>query len=172
MKSIDGHRERKPRRFQFTLRHLLVGTALAGLLLALVARQAIDYHRSTSAADAIAELGGSVSWNPEFAENVIKHQTISRITDVHFTNPRLNADQWQSLAVIPHRFGLQIDGQTFTDDAMSQLVDIPRLAYVTLNNSRVTESGVIAFQRKRPDVTVMFGYPHDPNFNVYPAENK
>jgi hypothetical protein len=162
----------QPRRFQFSLKRLLIGTGLAGLLLALASRQAMDYHRSTSSAESIAKLGGSVSWNPEIAENVIKFQTISRITDVRFTNPRLDAVEWQSLSAIPHRFGLQIDGQTFTDDALIHLVGIPRLEYVTLDNTRVTEAGVIEFQRQRPDVTIMFGYPHDSNFNVYPAVNQ
>jgi hypothetical protein len=162
----------QPRRFQFTLKRLLIGTVLAGLFLAFVSRQAIDYHRSTSSAETIAKLGGSVSWNPEIAENIIKFQTISRITDVHFTNPRFGAVEWQSLSAIPHRFGLQINGQTFTDDSLTHLVGIPRLYYVTLDNTQVTESGVFEFQRQRPDVTIMFGYPHDPNFNVYPAANE
>jgi hypothetical protein len=158
--------------FQFTLRQLLIGSAVAGLLLALVGRQAIDYRRSSAAAKGIAKLGGSVSWNPEIAENLFRDQTVARITDVHFTNPRLNADQWHSLSAIPHRFGLQIDGQTFTDDSMAQLVGIPLLSCVTLSNTRVTASGVIEFQRKRGDVSVMFGYPHDPDFKTYPAANE
>ena len=163
---------REPRRFQFTLRRLLVVTAVTGCLLALVTQRVVEYRRATSSARVITRLGGSVSWNPELFENLIRDQTISRITDVHFSNPTLDAEQWKALSRIPHHFGLQIDGLTFTADSMRELAGIAHLDYVVLNNTMVDESAVVAFQKQRPDVAVMFGYPGEPHFKEFPASQR
>jgi hypothetical protein len=163
---------RPNRRFQFSLRRLLIFTAIAGVLLAIIMHQVSVYRRSTNAAAAIMQLGGSVSWNPELVENLVKDQTISRITDVHFTNPKLDAQQWQTLSRLPLHFGLQIDGQTFANESLLHLVGITHLDYVVLGKTSVDEDGVIEFQRQRPDVIVMFGYPEDSDFKEFPARSE
>lgn len=156
------------RRFQFTLRQLLVFTGLAGLLLAVVSREGVRYRQSTTAPASIGKLGGSVSSNPEIAENIIRDQTLSSITDVHFTNPRLNAEEWRTLSTLPHRFGVHIEAVTFTDDTIAHLVEIERLDYLVLKDTKVAEAAIIDFQRQRPDMTVMIGYPGDADFREYP----
>jgi hypothetical protein len=146
----------------------VVFTALAGLFIAIISREGTRYHQSAMAADLIRKLGGSVHWNREIHENIIRDQTLSRITDVFFTNPRLDAKKWQSLSQLPLRFGLQIDGPSFTDDTITYLVGIKRLEYVVLSNTKVSEDAILGFQRQRPDVFVMIGYPGEPSFRQYP----
>jgi hypothetical protein len=151
------------------LRKLLLATAVIALLLAVFTHRVVEYRRSIASADAITELGGTVSWNPELLENLIKDQTVARITDVHFTNPQLNAEQWHALAGLPHHFGLQIDGPTFTQASLAALVDATHLDYLVLFNTSLTETDIAEFQLKRADVDVMFGYPGDVNFREFRA---
>ncbi|MEZ6103144.1 MAG: hypothetical protein R3E01_29730 [Pirellulaceae bacterium] len=126
---------RKPDRFQFTLRKLLPATVAIARLLAVFTHRVLEYRRSIASADAITELGETVSWNPELLENLIKDQTVARITDVHFSNPQLSAEQWYALARLLHLFGLQIDGPTFTQAALAALVDAMHLEYLVLFNT-------------------------------------
>ena len=65
------------RRIQFTLRRMLVATAIVAILLAIFAKRTIDYRQSVACADAIAKVGGSVHWNPEVVETLIRDQTVA-----------------------------------------------------------------------------------------------
>lgn len=157
------------RRFQFSLRRLLVFTGVSGLLLALVSREAAIYRQSTTAARSIVGLSGSVSWNDEMYENVLHDRTLFRITDVHFTNPLLAADEWQLLDELPHTFGLQVEGAVVTDATLKHLVGVEQLDYLVLYNTKVSEDAIAAFQQARPKVTVMIGYPGDADFREFRA---
>ena len=95
--------------------------------------------------------------------------TLTRISDVRFDNPVFDAADWRVLSQLPHRFGLQVSGASFTDSSMSFLVPASRLDYVVLHDTNVGEHAVHEFQRRRPDVTVMIGYPGDATFREYPS---
>ena len=139
--------EPKNRRFQLTLRQLLLATAVVGLLCAFATHQLVQYRHSRSVAWSVAKLGGSVSWRGP------------RISDVRFLDPRLDADGWQELSKIPYGFCLQVDGRTFTSQTMNELVRIKHLEYLVLHNTRVQEQDVIDFQQQRPDVRVTLDVP-------------
>lgn len=81
------------KRFQFTLGRLLFATTIIALLLALFGKSVMDYRQSVAIAQSIQELGGSVSWNPELHENLLRYRTVFAITDVHFSNTEIGAKQ-------------------------------------------------------------------------------
>lgn len=137
---------RKPR-LQFTLRRLFLTIAVAGLLLAVTARQIIEYRQSRMVAVAVADLGGSVRWQG------------SRIRDVRFQNPQLSVDQWHTLSNIPYRFTLDVDGKSFTAKTMHDIVEIENLEYLVLHNTSLMQNDVVKFQKQRPDVGVMIDIP-------------
>lgn len=83
----------------------------------------------------------------------------TRISDVRFLNPKLDADGWWELSSIPYGFCLQVDGKTFTSETMKDLVSIEHLEYLVLHNTSVTERSVVEFQQRRPDVGVMLDLP-------------
>ena len=55
---------------------------------------------------------------------------------------------------------------------MTDLVGITHLDYLVLDNTSVDEGGVIEFQKQRPDVYVMFGYPGDEQFKEFPSKSE
>lgn len=157
------------RRIQFTLRRLLFATAIVAILLAIFAKRTIDYRQSLACADLIAKHGGRVDWNPEVVETMFRDQTVARITDVRFTDPRINPKDWTRVLNLPLRFGLHIDGKTFTDESLDGLVDVRRLSYLVLTKAAIDEDDVRRFQIERPDVDVMFGYPGGDNYRLFPG---
>ena len=160
------------KRIQFTIWRMLLMTAIVAVLLAVFSKQTINYRQSIACAAAIAKLGGTVSWNPEILENLVRDQTIARITDVHFRDPKLNAEDWKQLVKLPLRFGLQVVGPSFTAESLNALVGCRNLHYVVFWNESVSDQDVVTFQALRPDVEVMFGYPGDQAYrNFPPREN-
>lgn len=156
-------------RIRFTLRRMLFATAIVAVLLALIATRTIDYRQSLACADVIAKNGGRVDWNPEVVETLFRDQTVARITDVRFTDPRINAKDWTQVLNLPLRFGLHVDGKTFTDESLDALVNVRRLTYLVLTKTTIDDGDIIRFQAKRPDVDVMFGYPGDADFRQFPG---
>jgi hypothetical protein len=114
----------------------------------------------------IQDLGGRVSWNPkmEIIETIVRDKALSRITDVHFTNPSFPDEKWLILKGLPQRFGLQVEGLQFTDASLEYLKDVKLLNYLVLNETSVTDQGVADLIKSLPHITVVYGYPGDPNF--------
>jgi hypothetical protein len=156
------------KRFQFTVRRLLFATAIIALLLALFTKSVMDYRQSATIARSIEELGGSVSWNPELHENLLRYRTVAAITDVHFSNTEIGAKQCKALSLIPNRFGLQLDGKPVTEELLGQLSGVSGMWYLVIKNASVDEADIAKFQNIRPDVEVMIGYPGDPNYRAFP----
>lgn len=154
---------------RFTLRRILIATAIVAVLLAIFAKRIIDYRRSLACADLIVRSVGRVDWSPEVMETLFRDLTTARITDVSFTDPRLKVDDWTQNLNLPLRFGLHIDGKTFPDESLDALVDVRQLKFLVLTNTMFDEGDVIWFQAERPDVDVMFGYPGDDNFRQFPG---
>jgi len=130
-------------------------------------RSEFSRHRQAQyAAFEIQNLGGRVSWNPkmEIIETIVRDKALSRITDVHFTNPSFPDEKWLILRELPQRFGLQVEGLQFTDASLEYLKDVKLLNYLVLNKTGVTGQGVADLIKSLPHITVMYGYPGDPNF--------
>jgi hypothetical protein len=132
------------------------------------------HQQARYAALEIKNLGGSVSWNPkmEILETIFRDKALSRITDVHFTNPSFPDENWLVLKELPQRFGLQVAGPQFTDASLEYLKDVKLLSYLVLDKTSVTDQGVAGLVRSLPHITVMYGYPRDPNFRQIRAHGK
>jgi len=124
------------------------------------------HRQAKQAAYEIQNLGGYVSWNPkmEIIETIIRDRALSRITDVHFANPSFPDENWLVLKLLPQRFGLHVEGPQFTDASLEYLKDVKLLNYLVLNKTSVTNQGVNDLIQSLPHITVMYGYPGDPNF--------
>ena len=154
----------KRTRFQFKLRSLLIAMVVVGLIGAYVARESVRHRQAQSVAREIAALGGSVSWNQEVFENILHDRALTRITDVHFTNPSFPSHRWLALQRLPQSFGLQVRGAEFDDESLPYLKQIPQLKYVVLKNTTVTDQALAELKKARPELTIMIGYPEDPDF--------
>ena len=75
----------------------------------------------------VAKLGGTVHWNPEVHETILRDMALTRITDVRFASPRFPDDGLLELRNLPQRFGLQVSGPQFTDASLEYLKEIPNL---------------------------------------------
>jgi hypothetical protein len=155
---------KSPRKFQFSLRTMLFVTTLASVVLGVTWKEIDRHRRAMRAAGEISTLGGSVHWNPEVYETLYYDQALTRITDVHFSNPSFPLERWLVLQELPQRFGLQVEGPEFGDASLKYLKHVPNLKYLVLTNTSVSEAGVFDLKRALPDVSVMYGYPGDPGF--------
>jgi hypothetical protein len=97
------------------------------------------HQQAKRAANLIQDLGGHVSWNPEIIETIIRDGALSRITDVHFTNPAFPNEKWQVLNELPQHFGLQISGPQVTDASLEVLKEVKLLKYLVLSDTSVTD---------------------------------
>jgi hypothetical protein len=115
-----------------------------------------------------------VSWNPkmEILETIMRDKALSRITDVHFNNPAFPDEDWLVLMELPQRFGLQVSGPGFTDKSLVYLKEVKHMNYLVLKNTSVTDQGVADLQKSLPHLTIMYGYPHDPNYRVILGKSK
>ena len=154
------------RRFRFSLRAFLAFVTIAALVLAVVAHEAYRHATAASVAREIVNLGGTVHWNPEVYETILRDMALTRITDVHIENPNFPDEGLLELKKLPQRFGLQVRGPQFTDKSLKYLREIPNLKYLVVSNTSTTDKGLSALKRAMPHLTIMHGYPGDPGYRV------
>jgi hypothetical protein len=165
---VSGSELPSRRRFRFSLRTLLIATTIAALVVGIATKEIVRHLRATNVAAKVRGLGGTVHWNSEILETLLRDQALTRITDVHFTNPSFPSEQWVVLKDLPQRFGLQVEGKRFTDDCLDHLKEVSKLRYLVLNETGVTDAGVAQLKRNMPNLHIMFGYPGDSNFREIP----
>ena len=137
----------KQPRFQFSIRYLLLATALLAFLVAVSIRPISEYRASRTMANTVKSLGGNVWWRGP------------RISDVRFQNPKLNADQWQELSKMPFGFCLDISGKTITANTLHDVSEIKPLENLVLHNTSVNVQDIERFKRNRPDIGVTIDIP-------------
>ena len=155
-------------RMRFGLKRFLLFCTCVSLVLVIVSQDTRRHWRAQKAAWRIADLGGSVHWNPELHETVLRDWALTRITDVTFNNTDLTNEHREALAALPQRFGLHVHGSEFGDLSLGALKSLPNLRYLVLNDTSVTDQGVSELKSAVPGVTVMYGYPGDPEFRQIP----
>ncbi len=171
----DLHPRSKRRRRLILLAVVLLCTAtcayLALRLRGPMGRELSRHSQAKDAAWAIEGLGGRVYWNPktEIFETLYYDKALSRITDVHFINPTFPDARWLVLKEIPQRFGLDVEGGRFTDASLEYLKQVPLLEHLALNNTAVTEEGIVALQAALPHLSVTCGYLGQPGCRQFPA---
>lgn len=161
-KEINSHTLTK-KRFWFKLFAILISCVIIILFLLLykpVRREISRHQQALYAAEQIQFLGGKVFWNPkmEILETIVYDKALSRITDVHFTNPTFPDDNWLVLNKLPQRFGLQVSGLGFTDNSLSYLKEVPNMNYIVLRNTSVTEQGIDDIKKSLPNLDVLGDY--------------
>lgn len=154
--------------FQFSVKRLLLITTVVALLLAMLGKSIMDYQRSIAASRLIQDVGGTASWNPEFFENLYRYQTVAAITGVRFPDSPLTEERIKAISQIPYRFGLHLQAQSLTCESFMSLTEVQQMFHLVLSNTSLTEDDVLRFQSVRPDVEVMFGYPHESGFQLFP----
>ena len=166
MDSAELRNLNSQRRFTFSLRTFLVFVAIAALVLAVVARETYRHATAASVAREIVRFGGTVHWNSEVYETILRDMALTRITDVHISNPNFPDEELLQLKKLPQRFGLQVSGPQFTDTSLEYLRDVPNLKYLVVSNTSTTDEGLKALRREMPHLTIMLGYPGDPGYRV------
>ena len=164
--TTEDRLKRRPKKFVLIFLCSIVCILLLLLFLRPLQSEISRHRQARQVAFEIQNLGGRVSWNPkvEIIETIVRDKALSRITDVHFTNPSFPDENWLVLKLLPQRFGLQVEGPQFTDASLEYLKDVKLLNYLVLNKTSVTDRGVADLIQSLPHITVMYGYPGDPNF--------
>ena len=166
MKKIDSPPTQGGRKKHLRGRLIAAFVCVALFLMSakLLYREMSRHEQARNAAFSIQALGGRLFWNPktEIIETLVRDKALSRITDVHFTNPSFADENWMVLKQIPQRFGLQVEGLQFTDASLACLKDIELLDYLVLHGTGVTDEGVENLIKALPHITVMYGYPGEP----------
>ena len=137
----------KQKRIQFSLRYLLLGTAVLAFLVVIGMRPTEEYMQSKSMAGTVARLGGNVWWRG------------LRISDVRFQNPILSADEWQELSEMPYEFCLDIGGRTITSNTLDDISVIEPLQNLVLHNTSLKIQDIERLKRQRPDISVVIDVP-------------
>jgi hypothetical protein len=78
---------------------------MAGLFLAVAARETYRHATAVGVASEIKSLGGTVYWNPEVHETIIRDLALTRITDVCISNPNFPDKGFLYVETVEHGLG-------------------------------------------------------------------
>jgi hypothetical protein len=147
--ALSTARNRRRSRFQFTLRHVVAGVAVAAISISLLASRVHTARREARAVAAVRELGGSVSggtgvddWFP-WLLRLFGVEHLGAVDDVHLIErPSLRESDVAVVAQFTHLRRLVFCKSRVTDDALAHLETLTDLEYLDLDSTRVTDAGL------------------------------
>ena len=71
---------------------------------------------------------------------MLLRQTVTAITDVHFSNTEVGAKQCKALSLLPK--SVRLDGQPVTEELLGQLSALSGMWYLVIKNVRVDEADI------------------------------
>ena len=141
--------KRRRRWLRFSLRTMLIGTALVGVVLGLHLR---SVRRQRFVKARIHELGGSYfcEWGlpisedivPNWLERVLGEDHFQTVNHVNLSSTGVSDDQLKFLDDLPYLETLYLeDGTTVTDDGLRHLIEIASLRNLYLPDT-ITDEGL------------------------------
>ena len=170
--------KRKRRWFQFSLRSLLIFTAIAAVACGWLGRKIEQKRREHEAAEAIRKLGGVVNYNYQrgagprpswrlsgepsgsaWLRKLLGENFFSEIEFVGLaprpetTDAALNA-AFESLKGMPRLQFLYLAGTKIIDDRLENLNPLTQLQGLELHKTKVSEAGIEKLQKALPNCKI------------------
>jgi hypothetical protein len=139
------------RRFQYSLRSLLLLTLLLSIGMSWIATAMQRAKRQREVARAIEKLGGRVWWDFAF-----RHETgfLSEVTYVDFVGEHVTDEALQSLNELPHLARLNLNNSDITDTQLRYVKGLTRLRWLELLAPRVTDEAAKDVQQALPNCQI------------------
>jgi hypothetical protein len=143
--------KQKRRRYQFSLKTLLVGLTLLCLGPGgYVAYEQNKARRQKGAVDSIEELGGvvdygrNVSARSAMLRQILGDDSFGGVESIDFWNPsRVTDAELKHLAGLKRLTTLHLDNSQVTDAGLEKLAGLKCLSVLYLNNTQVTDAGLV-----------------------------
>lgn len=132
------------RRFQFTLRTLLVVVAVGGVLGGWVGSGLREQWRQQAAAGELEKVGGVCWWDgrPQWLEKVLGRYCFQSVISVRFKSTQVTDAGLEHLQGLGQLEVLYLDGTKITDAGLAHLSGLSQLAHLALDNTKVTDAGL------------------------------
>ncbi|MGO9114084.1 MAG: hypothetical protein ACLP9L_33125 [Thermoguttaceae bacterium] len=139
------------RRFQYSLRSLLLLTLLVSIGMSWIATTMQRAKRQREVARAIEKLGGRVWW--DFAS---RHEAsfLSEVIYVDFSGEKVEDEALQSLNQLTHLARLNLNNSEITDSQLRHLKGLAQLRWLELEAPRVTDEAVKELRRALPNCQI------------------
>ena len=153
----EANAKPRRRRFQFSLRSLLIlVTLVAGLLVAW--RVYVEpYRRQREAMKLIEELGGQYKTearSPAWMRRWVEAGNFQDVTAVSLGGPKVSDADLAHLTELTSLQTLYLYKTEVSDAGLAHLKSLTKLKYLNLAHTRVTDAGVEALQRALPNCAI------------------
>jgi hypothetical protein len=141
--AIEAVPNRERRRFQFSLRTLLVLVTLASILLALcVAYYVAPYRRQARAAVHFSRLGGKVRTEPAAPVWLAQLLGAKNVYQVDLAETQIRDSDLEQLEKFEHLGGLSLRKTKVTDSGIQHLKGLTNLLALDLSDTHTTDAGL------------------------------
>jgi len=139
------------RRFQYSLRSLLLLTLLVSVGMSWIATAMKRAKRQREVARAIEKLGGRVWW-----DLASRHETgfLSEVIYVDLSGEQVKDEALENLGELPHMARLNLNNSDVTDSQLRHLKKLAQLRWLELEAPRVTDEAVQKLQRELPNCQI------------------
>lgn len=145
------------RRFQFSIRSLLLLMLLTSLVLSWVAVKRQETKRQQAVAEVISKLGGTVLWDVWDGSESHPTRIFSEVNCVDFRSGTHVADAaLERLKEFPALTELGFTGSDISDAQLEYLEKLPRLREVIITSTKVTPAGVERLQQALPHCRIIY----------------
>jgi len=156
----------KPRRFQFSLRSLLIFTVLCGIMSAGVAKRIERKRRELDAVMAIRKVGGSVRYDyqsdkaaappgPKWLRNMLGENIFSEVDSVDIFGNGASDSDLEHVAALTRLKMLHVWGARVTDAGVKHLKGLTQLQVLFLDGTNVSNAAVDDIQKALPNCEII-----------------
>ena len=159
------------RRFQFSIRSLLVLVVAIALPCSSFVAEMKAARRQQAAVDAILQLGGIVEYDwrvdglggyienarppgPPWLRNLLGADFLSHVVYLGFPSRQVTDDSLVHLEAFPQLQGLSLAHNPVTDAGLERLTGLSDLRLLFLDSTRVSDAGVKKLQRALPNCEI------------------
>ena len=139
------------RRFQYSLRSLLLLTLLVSIGMSWVATMMQRVKRQREVARAIEKLGGRVWWDVALRQEA---GFLSEVTYVDMNGEQVRDEALQNLSKLPRLARLNLNNSDITDSQLRYLKGLAQLRLLELEAPRVTDEAVKELQQALPNCQI------------------
>jgi hypothetical protein len=159
---------RKRRRFQFSLRSLLIVTIVVSVACGWLGKKIEQKHREREVVEAIRKLGGAVYYDydgrdflspppdspqnaepfgPAWLRSLLGDNFFSEVTSVSFASDNLTDDGLGDIELLPQLKSLRLSDSQITDAGLKHLEALSQLENLVLDTRGITDVGLEHLKR-------------------------
>jgi hypothetical protein len=138
------------RRFQFSLRSLVILTFLVASLCSWLAVTMQDQRKQKAAAVAIKKAGGTVWSERTWVGKLLRDDSLVKVTEAHFEGQPTTDAGLTPLEALSQLQTLRLCYTKITDAGLAHLQALSQLQWLGLNGTKVNDQGVKKLQQALP----------------------